>query len=281
MKLEPKSNPATQPANSHRSDVAKTHKPATTMAVVDIGTDFVSVWTPGVGIVSEPSIVAVDSAGTVRAFGVEAILAQARRGNHLVIAKPFADRHLPDPTIAEMYLRWLFEKAGFMDDDSIPVFLPILADLPADMPLSRLVADLGGDPVAIHRPVAAAIGLDIASNTASNHMMVELWDGGAEVAVMRGGVVVDSETVHTPGWEQAVEAIDNTLGRVTPAAKGEIREIGIHVHGWAAQRDALTLASMTNVALASPLGSGMTVLTGARLLAESVLPWLAGPPSST
>lgn len=251
------------------------------MAVVDIGTDFSSIWNPAGATLSEPSAVAIDHAGAIRGFGVEAILAQAHRRNHLVIEKPFAAGRLLDPVMAETYLAWLFEKAGFVDVDSIPVFLPLHADSSADTPLSRLVAGLGGDPVAIHRPVAAAIDLDIAANSASNHLMVELWEEGAEVAVIRGGLVVGSETVHTSNRELAVAAINRALDKVEPDAEHEIQEMGIHLYGWAAHQDALTLASMTTVRLASPLGSGATVLTGARLLAESVLPWLAGSPASS
>lgn len=272
---------AVRPSGRRQPDQAKTQKPATTMAVADIGTDYSSIWNPVGGTLSEPSTVAVDNAGTVRAFGVEAILAEAHRGNQLVIEKPFAARPPLDPNMAEAYVRWLFDKAGFIDVDSIPVLLPVHTDSSPDTPLSQLVADLGGDPIAIHRPVAAAIGLDIAANTASNHLMVELWDGGAEVAVIRGGVVVESETVHTGSGELAAVAIDRALDKVEPHAELEIREMGIHIYGWAAQQDAFTLASITPVRLASPLGSGSTVLTGARLLAESVLPWLAGPPASS
>lgn len=270
---------AARPSSDRRPDHAKPIKPATTMAVADIGIEYSSIWNPASGAFSEPSTVAVDHAGTVRAFGVEAILAKAHRGSQLVIEKPFAARRPPDPNMAEAYLRWLFDRAGFTDVDSIPVILPVHADSSPDSPLSQLVAEIGGDPIAIHRPVAGAIGLDIAANAASSHLMVELGEGGTEVAVIRGGIVVESETVHMRSVELAVAAIGRALEKAEPDTELEIREIGIHIYGWAAAEKALTLASMIPVPLASPLGSGSTVLTGARLLAESVLPWLAGPPA--
>lgn len=253
-------------------------KPATTMAVVDIGPDFSSIWNPRAGTLCEPSTVAVDSSGTARSFGLEAILVQARRGKQLMIEKPFAaSRHL-DPTMAEAYLIWLFAKAGFMGVDAVPVFLPMHAASPPETLLSQFVSDLGGNPIVIHRPVAAAIGLDVVADRASSHLMVELWEEGTEVAIIKGGAVVLSEMVHSRSGELAVAAIDRLLYGIDPDAELEIRGLGMHVYGWAAQHDALGLASVTTMPLATPLGSGSTVLCGARLLAESVLPWLAGPP---
>ena len=281
MPRKQKLESAVGPSSHRQLDDTTSQKPATTMAVVDIGPEYSSIWNPTLGTLSEPSTIAVDTAGTARAFGLEAILAQARRGNHLTIAKPFAaDRHL-DPAMAEAYLRWIFAKAGFVGVDSVPVFLPVHADSPPNAPLAQFIANLGGDPIAIHRPVAAAIGLDIAANTASNHLMVELWEGGAEVAVIRGGVVVLSEVVHSRSGELAIAAIDRLLCDVNPAAELEIQALGIHLYGWASQQNALGLASLTTIPLATPVGSGSTVLLGARLLAESVLPWLAGPPGDS
>lgn len=276
MKRRKESESAVRPRIDWTADSPVSDQPASTMAAIDIGSDYSSVWNPSNGSVSHPSIIAVDTHKAVHAAGLEAILAGARRDNRLVTEKPFAADLTPDPNTAEIYLRWLFQEAGFHDLTSVPVFLAMHAESPPDPPLALLLADLGADPMVIHRPVAAAIGLDVAAGTASNHLMVELWEDGAEIAFIKGGMVARAETVYGCGRDLVESAIVRLLFETDPIAELEIRDSGIHVYGWAAQQKALSLTSAIGLPLASPVGSGTTIIEGARLLAESVLPWLAG-----
>lgn len=263
--------------DGQQRDLASDRRPAETMAAVDIGSDFSSIWNPADGsILAEPSVVGLDSTGKAQAFGLEASLGKSRWGGDLTIHRPFADGIVDG--LARKYLDWLFDRAGFRGIESVPVFLPVHMDSPLETGLSDLVAEMGGDPLVIHRPLAAAVSLDVANTDALTHLMVEVWDDGAEVAVVRGGSVTHSEPVYTGTGELVVAAIDGAIDTLAPDAEAEVRAAGVHVYGWAAQQDGLARREHGGIPVAHPLGSGSTVLHGTRLLAESILPWLVGPP---
>ena len=246
------------------------------MLALDLSEDVSTVWSPAGGTVSEPSRVAFDADGAVTAFGFQADLHGGHPHRDLRVTSPLRSG-VWQPEIAESYLVWLLRRAGVEALVNVPVFLPFRADMAprTTRALCHRIAQMGGNPLVIQRPLAAALALGVWNDHGPRcHLMIEVSERLVEVAVIAEGSVVVSCHLLDRGFERVGQVVDDMLRGIDPDDEFEIRESGMHVYGWAARREASAVIKALDLPLASSVGSGLTVVNGAKTMAEEVLPWL-------
>lgn len=245
------------------------------MVVLDLVEDVSSAWSPATGVVAEPSRLAVDTRGHVHGFGVDADLLAGDPRNRLVAASPFSNVQR-NHQLARSFVAWLVRRSGITLSGGIPVFLPLPAgSQQTDRAfLPEVVSEMGGDPLVIHRPLAAAMALGLQVDEPVCHLMAEVSESHVDMAVVRAGTVLLSERVLRDDGAAIGAVTRQSLGALDPDDELDIRADGVHLYGWAAPRYAAQTLDAIGLSLAAPVGTGPTVLTGARLMAEEVLPWL-------
>jgi hypothetical protein len=218
------------------------------MVVLDLGDDVSSVWSAETGTLSLPSSVALDT-----------------------------DEPLPQHKhAARSFLASMLEGSGIGAIEGRPVLLPVRLS-PVDATHSiwcEVVEEIGGDPLLIHRPLAAGVALDIESDGHSTHLMAEVSEATVDLAVVGSGSVVCARRIPRHDVKGLHRVTDECLRALDPDDELEIRDIGAHLYGWAATRHAAETMAAIDLPLADPVGVGPTVLEGARTMAAEMLPWL-------
>lgn len=245
------------------------------LAVLDLGEDVSSVWSPATGVRSNPSRVAIDAYGQVRGFGFDADLLASEPGRHLTATGLFGARPSRSYLVTS-FLAWLMECADVAFYDGMPVFLPVLptSSCPEHDLVRQAVDEMGGDAQVIHRPLAAAVAFDLEVDQPVCHLLAEVSEDHIDIAVVGAGSVVMSRRVarRDHAWIRSI--IGETLRTLDPDGELEIRAEGVYLYGWSAPLHAAGALAAMDLPLAAPVGMGPTVLNGARVMAEAVLPWL-------
>jgi hypothetical protein len=249
--------------------------PGPKIVIVDLGEDLSSVWSPTRGSVTEASRIALDGDGRVAGFGVDADLVAGRRHRGLTVRTP-RQLGVVQPGALGAFLGWLFRRAGLAHLDGGAVLLPLSTGLgPAERGLwCDIVADLGGEPLVTHRPVAAALEIYASSARLRAHLMIEISEDSVDVDVVAEGCVVSSRHVPHRDYKAVGRAVNELLATLDPDDEIDIREEGMNLYGYTARRDALAVLASVDIPLASRVGSGLTVLAGAKVMADETAPWL-------
>jgi actin-like ATPase involved in cell morphogenesis len=247
------------------------------IVAVDIGPQFTSVWSPGGSLDAQPSVVAVDRSGEARAHGFRAVLGCARRSSGLRLVWPFERGRVGDPDLARQHLNWALEQVGRRRFRG-KVILPVHTGLPesARRGWQALVESTRAHPVLLERPMTAALGLGLDVDGPQAHLVVELAGSLVEVSVVAEGSVVAARLLDPPpnGLFSVASAIQEMLRTLDPDHELDIRDDGIHLHGWSIETDATALAELVDVAIAPGSTMPSAVAIGARRALEETLPYL-------
>ena len=168
---------------------------------IDLGTANVLVHVEGKGVViQEPSVVAVDDDGRIRAVGEDAREMIGRTPGNIHAIRPMKDGVIADYVITEAMLRFFINKAtsGRM---KIRLSGPaVMISVPAGVTSveKRAVKDAAlkagaREAYLIEEPLAAAIGANVPISGPSGNMVIDIGGGTSEVAVIAlGGIVVST-----------------------------------------------------------------------------------------
>jgi rod shape-determining protein MreB and related proteins len=168
---------------------------------IDLGTANVLVHVEGKGIViQEPSVVAVDDDGRIRAVGEDAREMIGRTPGNIHAIRPMKDGVIADYVITEAMLRFFINKAmaGRM---RLRLQGPqVMISVPAGVTSveKRAVKDAALKAGAreahlIEEPLAAAIGANVPISGPSGNMVIDIGGGTSEIAVIAlGGIVVST-----------------------------------------------------------------------------------------
>ncbi|HYL39791.1 MAG TPA: rod shape-determining protein [Candidatus Binatus sp.] len=168
---------------------------------IDLGTANVLVHVEGRGIViQEPSVVAVDDDGRIRAVGEDAREMIGRTPNNIHAIRPMKDGVIADYVITEAMLRFFINKAmaGRM---RLRLTGPqVMISVPAGVTSveKRAVKDAALKAGAreahlIEEPLAAAIGANVPISGPTGNLVIDIGGGTTEIAVIAlGGIVVST-----------------------------------------------------------------------------------------
>jgi rod shape-determining protein MreB len=221
---------------------------------IDLGTANVLVHVEGKGIViQEPSVVAVDDDGRIRAVGEDAREMIGRTPGNIHAIRPMKDGVIADYVITEAMLRFFINKAmaGRMKMRlSGPA---VMISVPAGVTSveKRAVKDAALKAGAreahlIEEPLAAAIGANVPISGPSGNMVIDIGGGTSEVAVIALGGIVVSTSLRVGGnrfdeaitsyirkkynlmiGERTAEEVKITIGTALPLE----RELSMEVRG--------------------------------------------------
>ena len=177
---------------------------------IDLGTANVLVHVDGRGIViQEPSVVAVDDDGRIRAVGEDAREMIGRTPGNIHAIRPMKDGVIADYVITEAMLRFFINKAmsGRMklrlSGPSVMISVPAGVTSVEKRAVKDAALKAGArEAHLIEEPLAAAIGANVPISGPSGNMVIDIGGGTSEVAVIAlGGIVVSTSLrVGGRGW---------------------------------------------------------------------------------
>ena len=221
---------------------------------IDLGTANVLVHVEGRGIViQEPSVVAVDDDGRIRAVGEDAREMIGRTPGNIHAIRPMKDGVIADYIITEAMLRHFIAKAmqGRM---RLRLQGPVvMISVPAGVTSveKRAVKDAAlkagaREAYLIEEPLAAAIGANVPISGPSGNMVIDIGGGTSEIAVIALGGIVVSTSLRVGGnrfdeaitsyirkkynlmiGERTAEEVKITIGTALPLE----RELSMEVRG--------------------------------------------------
>ncbi len=221
---------------------------------IDLGTANVLVHVEGKGIViQEPSVVAVDDEGRIRAVGEDAREMIGRTPGNIHAIRPMKDGVIADYVITEAMLRFFINKA--MSGRLRPRLSgpAVMISVPAGVTSveKRAVKDAAlkagaREAYLIEEPLAAAIGANVPISGPSGNMVIDIGGGTSEVAVIALGGIVVSTSLRVGGnrideaiasyirkkynlmiGERTAEEVKITIGTALPL----VRELSMEVRG--------------------------------------------------
>ena len=173
---------------------------------VDLGTANTLVYVRGRGIVlSEPSVVAVDSAtGEVHAVGVEAKRMLGRTPGTIQAIRPLKDGVIADFDVTEEMLRHFIQRVhqNRFAHPRVVVCVPSGVTGVEKRAVEEACLSAGArQAYLIEEPMAAAIGAGLPVAEPTGSMVLDIGGGTSEVAVISLGGIVVSESIRVGGDE--------------------------------------------------------------------------------
>ncbi len=168
---------------------------------IDLGTANVLVHVEGKGIViQEPSVVAVDDDGRIRAVGEDAREMIGRTPGNIHAIRPMKDGVIADYVITEAMLRFFINKAMSGRARLRLTGPQVMISVPAGVTSveKRAVKDAAlkagaREAYLIEEPLAAAIGANVPISGPSGNLVIDIGGGTSEIAVIAlGGIVVST-----------------------------------------------------------------------------------------
>jgi rod shape-determining protein MreB len=168
---------------------------------IDLGTANVLVHVEGRGIViQEPSVVAVDDDGRIRAVGEDARQMIGRTPGNIHAIRPMKDGVIADYVITEAMLRFFINKAmkGRMrfrlTGPNVMISVPAGVTSVEKRAVKDAALKAGArEAFLIEEPLAAAIGANVPISGPSGNMVIDIGGGTSEIAVIAlGGIVVST-----------------------------------------------------------------------------------------
>jgi rod shape-determining protein MreB len=221
---------------------------------IDLGTANVLVHVEGKGIViQEPSVVAVDDDGRIRAVGEDAREMIGRTPGNIHAIRPMKDGVIADYVITEAMLRFFINKAmtGRMkmrlSGPSVMISVPAGVTSVEKRAVKDAALKAGArEAYLIEEPLAAAIGANVPISGPSGNMVIDIGGGTSEVAVIALGGIVVSTSLRVGGnrfdeaitsyirkkynlmiGERTAEEVKITIGTALPLE----RELSMEVRG--------------------------------------------------
>jgi len=221
---------------------------------IDLGTANIVVHVDGKGIViQEPSVVAVDDEGRIRAVGEDAREMIGRTPGNIHAIRPMKDGVIADYVITEAMLRFFINKAmsGRMrlrlSGPSVMISVPAGVTSVEKRAVKDAALKAGArEAYLIEEPLAAAIGANVPISGPSGNMVIDIGGGTSEVAVIALGGIVVSTSLRVGGnrideaitsyirkkynlmiGERTAEEVKITIGTALPLE----RELSMEVRG--------------------------------------------------
>ena len=173
---------------------------------VDLGTANTLVFERGRGIiVSEPSVVAVDSErGDVYAVGAEAHRMIGRTPANIAATRPLRHGVIADFEVTEQMLRYFLRKAhrSRWARQRVVMCVPSGVTDVETRAVEEACLSAGAREVAlIEEPIAAAIGAGLDIAQPAGNMVVDIGGGTSEVAVLSMGEIVVEASLRLGGYD--------------------------------------------------------------------------------
>ncbi len=200
--------------------------------VIDPGSRVTTVWSSSTGIVSHPSMVAVDGRGVILSHGIDAIDLTDRNHDRMSPGLPFKDGDVADETLARAFLRWLLAGAGqILRSRAILFPLPTSTTDEVASHWRYLARAVGGRPVIADRPTAVALGLGLSIETERAHLLIEVTSDFVEIGVVARGAVIAEHLIRgePESWAVLVDVVTAMLLALDPDDELDIREEGLHL----------------------------------------------------
>jgi rod shape-determining protein MreB len=168
---------------------------------IDLGTANVLVHVEGRGIViQEPSVVAVDDDGRIRAVGEDAREMIGRTPGNIHAIRPMKDGVIADYVITEAMLRFFINKAMHgrmrlrLQGPQVMISVPAGVTSVEKRAVKDAALKAGArEAYLIEEPLAAAIGANVPISGPSGNMVIDIGGGTSEIAVIAlGGIVVST-----------------------------------------------------------------------------------------
>ncbi|HLX34610.1 MAG TPA: rod shape-determining protein [Candidatus Limnocylindrales bacterium] len=221
---------------------------------IDLGTANVLVHVEGRGIViQEPSVVAVDDDGRIRAVGEEAREMIGRTPGNIHAIRPMKDGVIADYVITEAMLRFFIAKAmqGRMklrlQGPAVMISVPAGVTSVEKRAVKDAALKAGArEAFLIEEPLAAAIGANVPISGPSGNLVIDIGGGTSEIAVIALGGIVVSTSLRVGGnrfdeaitsyirkkynlmiGERTAEDVKITIGTALPLE----RELSMEVRG--------------------------------------------------
>jgi rod shape-determining protein MreB len=221
---------------------------------IDLGTANVLVHVEGKGIViQEPSVVAVDDDGRIRAVGEDAREMIGRTPGNIHAIRPMKDGVIADYVITEAMLRFFINNAMSgrmrlrMSGPAVMISVPAGVTSVEKRAVKDAALKAGArEAHLIEEPLAAAIGANVPISGPSGNMVIDIGGGTSEVAVIALGGIVVSTSLRVGGnriddaiasyirkkynlmiGERTAEEVKITIGTALPLE----RELSMEVRG--------------------------------------------------
>src|SRR5215213_3672385 len=221
---------------------------------IDLGTANVLVHIEGKGVVNqEPSVVAVDDDGRIRAVGEDAREMIGRTPGNIHAIRPMKDGVIADYVITEAMLRFFINKAtsGRMrlrfSGPNVMISVPAGVTSVEKRAVKDAALKAGArEAYLIEEPLAAAIGANVPISGPSGNMVIDIGGGTSEIAVIALGGIVVSTSLRVGGnrfdesitsyirkkynlmiGERTAEEVKITIGTALPLE----RELSMEVRG--------------------------------------------------
>jgi rod shape-determining protein MreB len=221
---------------------------------IDLGTANVLVHVEGRGIViQEPSVVAVDDDGRIRAVGEDAREMIGRTPGNIHAIRPMKDGVIADYVITEAMLRFFINKAMHgrmrlrLTGPSVMISVPAGVTSVEKRAVKDAALKAGArEAFLIEEPLAAAIGANVPISGPSGNMVIDIGGGTSEIAVIALGGIVVSTSLRVGGnrfdeaitsyirkkynlmiGERTAEEVKITIGTALPLE----RELTMEVRG--------------------------------------------------
>jgi rod shape-determining protein MreB len=168
---------------------------------IDLGTANVLVHVEGRGIViQEPSVVADDDDGRIRAVGEDARQMIGRTPGNIHAIRPMKDGVIADYVITEAMLRFFINKAMHgrmrlrLTGPNVMISVPAGVTSVEKRAVKDAALKAGArEAFLIEEPLAAAIGANVPISGPSGNMVIDIGGGTSEIAVIAlGGIVVST-----------------------------------------------------------------------------------------
>ncbi|MDQ3388374.1 MAG: rod shape-determining protein [Gemmatimonadota bacterium] len=174
---------------------------------IDLGTANTLIQVKGRGIVlNEPSVVAVDRTGNVRAIGLEAKRMLGRTPEGTIAVRPMRDGVIADVDMAELMLRHFLStvlpRGFFRTRSRMLVGVPSGITEMERRAVRAAAVTSGAKSVAlISEPMAAAIGVGLPVTTPRGSMVVNVGGGTTEIGVIALSGIVANASIRVGGNE--------------------------------------------------------------------------------
>ncbi|MBO7160372.1 MAG: rod shape-determining protein [Paludibacteraceae bacterium] len=170
-------------------------------------------------VLDEPSIVALDSSGNVKAVGLKASMMHGKANPNIRTVRPLRDGVIADFDAAEMMIRGFIKKISSRSSLFAPSLRMVVCIPSGSTEVEiRAVRDSsehagGRDVYMIFEPMAAAMGIGLDVEAPVGHMIVDIGGGTTEIAVISLGGLVCNRSIRIAG-DDFTSDIREYMGRM-------------------------------------------------------------------
>jgi rod shape-determining protein MreB len=170
-------------------------------------------------VLDEPSIVALDASGNLKAVGLKASVMHGKANPNIRTVRPLRDGVIADFDAAEMMIRGFIKKISSRSSLFAPSLRMVVCIPSGSTEVEiRAVRDSsehagGRDVYMIFEPMAAAMGIGLDVEAPVGHMIVDIGGGTTEIAVISLGGLVCNRSIRIAG-DDFTSDIREYMGRM-------------------------------------------------------------------